>query len=82
MAETLHAHDAVVRDAVERHGRYVFDTGSDARRAALSNPTDAVDVAIESQERLRDDETSDSALRMVLPLRRSPTRAGAIRATG
>jgi predicted ATPase/class 3 adenylate cyclase/DNA-binding CsgD family transcriptional regulator len=66
MADALRVHDAIVRDAIERHGGYVFGTGGDGFCAAFSIAADAAAAAIESQEELRDDNTVDFAVRMGL----------------
>lgn len=59
MAEALSVHDAIVRNTMERHGGYVFDTCGDGMRAAFSTPAVAAAAAIDTQEHLRDDGTVD-----------------------
>ncbi len=76
MADALRAHDAIVRSTIERHGGYVFDTGGDGMRAAFSTPADAAAAAIESQERLRDDEAIDFAVGMALHTAEAADRDG------
>ena len=66
MAEALSVHDAIVRNTMERHGGYVFDTRGDGMRAAFSTPAVAAAAAIDTQEHLRDDGTVDRAVRMAL----------------
>jgi predicted ATPase/class 3 adenylate cyclase/DNA-binding CsgD family transcriptional regulator len=66
MADALRVHDAILRNAIERHAGYVFGTGGDGFCAAFSTAADAAAAAIESQEDLRDDSTVDFAVRMGL----------------
>jgi predicted ATPase/class 3 adenylate cyclase/DNA-binding CsgD family transcriptional regulator len=66
MADALRVHDAILRNAIERHAGYVFGTGGDGFCAAFSTAADATTAAVESQEALRDDSTVDFAVRMGL----------------
>src|SRR5215207_8418442 len=50
----LQRHDALVRDAVERHGGHVFKTLGDAFYAAFARATDAVAAAVAAQRALAD----------------------------
>ena len=52
MAAALQAHDAIVRDAIEGHGGYVFATDGDGYSAAFSTAADAVDAAVTAQQLL------------------------------
>lgn len=66
MADALRVHDAILRDAIDRHGGYVFGTGGDGFCAAFSTAADAAAAALESQAELRDDGTVDFGVRMGL----------------
>ena len=50
MAAALQAHDAIVRDAIESHGGYVFATGGDGYSAAFSTAADAAGAAVTAQQ--------------------------------
>lgn len=52
MARAIVRHDAIVRDALERAGGYVFSTAGDAFAAAFARPTHAVRAALDTQRRL------------------------------
>jgi predicted ATPase/class 3 adenylate cyclase/DNA-binding CsgD family transcriptional regulator len=52
MAAALQAHDAIVRDAIESHGGYVFATGGDGYSAAFSTAADAATAAVAAQQSL------------------------------
>src|SRR5215207_8912657 len=52
MPAALARHDAIVRDAVERHGGHVFKTLGDAFYAAFARATDAVMAAVAAQRAL------------------------------
>ncbi len=51
-AVALQVHDGIVRDAIERHGGYVFTTVGEGFGAAFARAGDAVSAAIESQQLL------------------------------
>jgi predicted ATPase/class 3 adenylate cyclase/DNA-binding CsgD family transcriptional regulator len=65
-ADALRVHDEIVRTTIERHGGYVFGTGSEGFSAAFSTAVDATSAAIESQERLRDNTAVTFQVRMGL----------------
>ncbi len=65
-ADAVRAHNAIVRDAIERHGGYVLATGDDGFRAAFSTATEAAEAAIESQRQLTEDPRITFAVRMGL----------------
>ena len=52
MQHALARHDAILRDAIERHGGHVFKTVGDAFCAAFGRATDAVAAAIAAQRAL------------------------------
>ena len=52
MQAALARHDALVRDAVEAHGGYVFKTVGDAFCAAFANAADALAAAVTAQRAL------------------------------
>ena len=54
MAAALRVHDAIVRDAIEGHGGYVFATSGDSFSAAFSTAADAATAAVTSQQLLVD----------------------------
>ena len=66
MADAVRAHDALVREAIERNGGYVFDTGGDGFGAAFPTAGDACTAAIAAQAALRDDAAVDFAVRIGL----------------
>ena len=49
MAASLALHDAIVRDAIESGGGYVFSTAGDSFGAAFARASDAVAAALETQ---------------------------------
>lgn len=53
MAVALQEHDRVLRDALTRHGGYIFKTVGDAFCCAFNDCTDAVAAAIESERALQ-----------------------------
>jgi predicted ATPase/class 3 adenylate cyclase/DNA-binding CsgD family transcriptional regulator len=66
MASAVHAHDVIVRSAVERHGGHVFATGGDGFCTAFSSALDAVTAAVESQRELGGHHAIPFAVRMAL----------------
>src|SRR5215218_4054862 len=52
MKDALARHDAIVREAIERHGGYVFKTVGDAFHAAFATPGAALRAAVEAQRAL------------------------------
>jgi predicted ATPase/class 3 adenylate cyclase len=52
MRTALEMHDAILRDIVDSHGGYVFATGGDGVCAAFARAGQAVEAAVEAQERL------------------------------
>src|SRR5215218_3122874 len=69
MQAALARHDALVRDAVERHGGHVFKTLGDAFYAAFARATDAVMAAVAAQRALAAEswgEASPGRVRMAL----------------
>src|SRR5207302_839910 len=52
VAAALRVHDAIVRDAIERHGGHVFDAAGDTFSAAFSTAADAATAAVASQQAL------------------------------
>ena len=54
MSASLQVHDAVLRDAIESNGGYVFTTAGDSFAAAFTRPTDAVCAAMDAQRALAD----------------------------
>src|SRR5437763_9257469 len=65
-ADAVRAHDAVVREAIERHGGYVLATGDDGFRAAFSTAANAAAAAIDAQRQLTEDAGITFAVRMGL----------------
>ena len=53
MSSSLRTHDAVLREAIESHGGFVFTTAGDAFCAAFDRAADGVAAAGEAQLRLR-----------------------------
>jgi predicted ATPase/class 3 adenylate cyclase len=49
MRRALARHDAILRDAIERHGGHVFKTVGDAFHAAFGRPEDALSAAVDAQ---------------------------------
>jgi predicted ATPase/class 3 adenylate cyclase/DNA-binding CsgD family transcriptional regulator len=66
MAIAVRAHDVIVRDAVERHGGFVFATSGDGFCAAFATAANAVAASIESQRELTDDAAVPFSVRMGL----------------
>jgi predicted ATPase/class 3 adenylate cyclase/DNA-binding CsgD family transcriptional regulator len=64
MAAAVQIHDAIVRNAIDRHGGYVFATGGDGFAAAFATPAGAVAAAIESQRELGADPNVRFSVRM------------------
>ena len=54
MSASLLVHDAILRNAIEGNGRYVFTTAGDSFAAAFGRASDAVRAATESQRALID----------------------------
>ena len=52
MPHALARHDTILREAIERHGGYVFKTVGDAFCAAFARATDAVVAATTAQRAL------------------------------
>ena len=65
MQQALARHDALLREAIERHGGYVFKTMGDAYHAAFATPGAAVRAAIEGQRVLAAEDWG-GAVRMAL----------------
>jgi predicted ATPase/class 3 adenylate cyclase len=78
MQKALARHDALLRQAVEMHGGYVFKTVGDAFYAAFGTAPDALAAALSAQQALRD-ETWDKTpikVRMALHTRTADEREG------
>jgi predicted ATPase/class 3 adenylate cyclase/DNA-binding CsgD family transcriptional regulator len=65
-AAAVHAHDAIMRDAIERHGGFLLVAGDDGVRAAFSTAANAAAAAIDSQRQLTEDARITFAVRMAL----------------
>ena len=52
MRDSLARHDSLLRRAIEAHEGHVFSTGGDGLAAAFSRAVDAVEAAVEAQQRL------------------------------
>ena len=52
MRDALERHDGIVRGAIESGGGYVFSTAGDAFSAAFSDPSAALETAVEVQRSL------------------------------
>src|SRR3712207_3369184 len=52
MKHALARHDAILREAIERHNGHIFKTVGDAFHAAFSRPEDALTAAVDSQRAL------------------------------
>src|SRR4051794_15337485 len=50
-ADAVHAHDAIVRGAIERHGGYLLATGDDGFRAAVPTPPNPAAAAVDPPQR-------------------------------
>jgi predicted ATPase/class 3 adenylate cyclase len=59
MERALRRHDALLSDAIARHGGYVFKTIGDAFCATFSDARAAVDAAIDIQRRLASEDWSE-----------------------
>ena len=64
MAAAVQIHDAILRNAIDRHEGYVFATGGDGFAAAFATPAGAATAAIESQLELGADPNVQFAVRM------------------
>ena len=51
-AAAVERHDVIVRDAIERHGGYVFVIGNDGVAATFETAVDAAEAAVELQRRV------------------------------
>src|SRR5215216_3619967 len=65
MKTALQRHDAILREAIERHGGHVFKTVGDAFHAAFTTPGAARGAAVEAQRTLAENEWA-GAVRMAL----------------
>ena len=61
MRAALARHDAILRDAIEAHGGFVFSTAGDAFSAAFHTPGDAVGAALDAQRALQAEPWPDEA---------------------
>jgi len=52
MAAAVQVHDAILRNAIDRHEGYLFATGGDGFAAAFATPAGAVAAALEAQREL------------------------------
>ena len=66
MAAALQIHDAILRNAIDRHEGYVFAAGGDGFAAAFATPAGAATAAIESQRELTADPNVGFTVRMSL----------------
>jgi predicted ATPase/class 3 adenylate cyclase/DNA-binding CsgD family transcriptional regulator len=66
MADAVRAHDAIVRETIERHGGYVFEVGDDGFGAVFSTAVEAAAAAVETQAFLRDEMAVPFTVRMAL----------------
>src|SRR5215217_5004203 len=55
MQAALARHDALLREAIERHGGYIFKTVGDAFHAAFATAAHALAAAVEGQRALADE---------------------------
>jgi class 3 adenylate cyclase len=60
MQRALRRHDAIVRDAIERHGGHIFKTVGDAFYAAFARVSDAVTAAVAAQRALATEPWGDA----------------------
>ncbi len=60
MKLALKRHDALLRDAIEANGGYVFKTVGDAFCAAFPSPTDALSAALVAQSALNTEQWGES----------------------
>src|SRR5829696_4303848 len=65
MQRALQRHDAILREAIERHGGHVFKTMGDAFHAAFATPGEALRAAVEAQRTLAANDWG-GAVRMAL----------------
>jgi predicted ATPase/class 3 adenylate cyclase len=65
MKQALVRHDAIVREAIERHGGHIFKTVGDAFHAAFATPGAALNAAVAAQRTLAEGEWG-GAVRMAL----------------
>ena len=75
----LRRHDAILREAIERHGGHVFKTIGDAFYAAFARATDAVAAAVTAQRVLATEpwgEASPGPVRMALHTGAADEREG------
>src|ERR1700694_3066612 len=69
MADAVKRHDALMRDAIESHGGYVFKTVGDAFCATFPRVSDAVAAALHAERALlREDFSGVGGLRVRLAL--------------
>jgi class 3 adenylate cyclase len=61
MRAALERHDALLRDAIDAHGGYVFSTGGDRFAVAFGRVGDALATAIAMQESLAGESWSEGA---------------------
>ena len=64
MAAAVQIHDAILRNAIDRHEGYVFSWGGDGFAAAFATPAGAATAAIESQRELGADPNVRFTVRM------------------
>ncbi len=58
MEDAVRRHDVLLRDAIERHGGYVFKALGDAFCAAFPRPMDALQAAVDAQRALAGEDFS------------------------
>jgi predicted ATPase/class 3 adenylate cyclase/DNA-binding CsgD family transcriptional regulator len=66
MAGAVQVHDAILREAIDRHGGYVFSADGDRFAAAFATPAGAVAAAIDGQRELEADPIVRFTVRMGL----------------
>lgn len=79
MRSALARHDALLRQAIEQHGGYVFKTIGDAFCAAFATAPDAVSTALAAQQALRGEQTEGAhalSVRMALHTGTAEAREG------
>lgn len=64
MEAALRRHDAILREAFEAHGGYIFKTVGDAFYGAFQTPAQAVAAALQSQNMLADEPWSEEIGRL------------------
>jgi predicted ATPase/DNA-binding CsgD family transcriptional regulator len=64
MAAAVQVSDAILRNAIDRHGGFVFATGGDGLAAAFATPAGAAAVAVEAQRELAADPDVQFTVRM------------------